>query len=325
MVFGMRTVIYVFLTILLTASFVSAQNNQPEPKNIVKVEADAAKGFSYPYYLYIPDALRDEKAKLQTHNLLVVPNNTGTGSDDFAVHEKNVKQKMMQVGMAFGKLNVPVLMPVFPRPGTDWKIYTHALDRDSLLTEKAEYRRFDLQLAAMIRHARERFAKENVKIDERVLMYGFSASGMFVNRFAFLHPDMVKAVAGGSPGGWAIAPTEKSNGKTLRYPIGTGDFKLVAGRKLDSKKLQKVAFFIFMGDKDENDSVTFGDGYEEEDKNLVFELFGKTPLERWEISRKLYEENKLQAEFKLYPGVAHKVTPEMIGDIQTFFGKFANK
>jgi predicted esterase len=321
----MKTAIYVFLFILLTASFVPAQNNSPESKNIVKVEADAAKGFTYPYYLYIPDALRAEAAKNQAHNLLVAPNNTGALNDDLAAHEKNVKQKMMQMGLAFGKLNVPVLMPVFPRPATDWKIYTHALDRDSMLTEKAEYKRLDLQLAAMIRHARERFAAENIKIDERVLMYGFSASGMFVNRFAFLHPDLVKAVAGGSPGGWAIAPSKEFKGKTLRYPIGTGDLKSVAGRKLDSKNLKKVAFFIFMGDKDENDSVVFGDGYEDEDKNLVFELFGKTPLERWDASRKLYAENRLRAEFKLYPGVAHKVTPEMIGDIQAFFGKFANK
>ena len=321
----MKPVIYVFLTIFLTAGIVFAQGNQPESKNIVKVEADPAKGFAYPYYLYIPAVLQDGKAKNQTHNLLVIPNNTGTGNDDLAVHEKNVKQKMAQVDPAFGKLKVPVLMPVFPRPATDWKIYTQAPDRDSLLTEKAEFKRFDLQLAAMIEHARARFAAENIKTDERVWMYGFSAAGMFVNRFAFLHPDMVKAVASGSPGGWAIAPSEKFNGKALRYPLGTGDFKTVTGKKLDSKNLRKVAFFIFMGEKDDNDSLVFGDGYDEQDKTLAFELFGKTPLERWEISRKLYEENKLPAQFKLYPDTAHKVTPAMIMDVQAFFEKHANK
>ena len=320
----MKPVIYIFLTIFLTAGIVTAQDKAPESKKIVKVEADASKGFAYPYYLFVPDGLRDEKAKNQTHNLLVIPNNTGTVDDDLAVHEKNVKQKMAQVEMAFGKLNVPVLMPVFPRPKTDWKIYTQALDRDALLTEKTEYKRFDLQLTAMIRHARERFAGENIKTDERVLMYGFSAAGMFVNRFAFLHPELVKAVASGSPGGWAIAPSEKFKGKALRYPLGTGDFKTVTGKKLDAKNLQKVAFFIFMGDKDDNDSLTFTDGYEEEDKNLAFELFGKTPLERWEISRRLYEEDKLQAEFKLYPDTAHKVTPAMIIDVQAFFARHAN-
>jgi predicted esterase len=321
----MRNIIYIFLIVLTAASVVSAQNNGSESKNVIKIEADSSKGFAYPYYLYVPGALREEKAKTGTHNLLVVPNNTGTVDDDLGVHEQNVKKKMGQVEMAFGNLNVPVLMPVFPRPKTDWKIYTHALDRDSLLTDKTEYKRFDLQLAAMIRDARERLAKENIKTDERVLMYGYSAAGMFVNRFAFLHPDLVKAVAVGSPGGWAIAPVEKFGGKTLRYPIGTGDFKSVAGKKLDQKALRKVAFFVFLGDKDENDSLVFSDGYEDEDKNLVFEFFGKTPVERWEISRKLYAENKLQAEFKLYPDTAHKVTPAMIADIQAFFEKFANR
>ncbi len=311
----MRTFIICLMLILFSSVFALAQKQS----EIVKVEA--GNGFSYPFYLYIPAAMREETAKTQTFTLLVIPNNTGTTDDDLAVHEANVKQKMSQNGLAFGKLNVPVLMPVFPRPKTDWKIYTHALDRDSLLTDKAEYKRFDLQLAVMIENARERFAKENLKIDTKVLMYGFSAAGMFVNRFAFLHPDKVKAVASGSPGGWAIAPSEKFKGKTLRYPIGTGDLKAVSGKTFDLKALQKVPFFFFMGDEDENDSVIFGDGYETEDKDLVFELFGKTPVERWETSKKLYEESKLQTEFKLYPNTAHKVTFEMIMDIQTFFGK----
>ena len=111
-----------------------------------------------------------------------------------------------------------------------------------------------------------RLKKKNLKFDKRVLINGFSASGMFANRFTFLHPTRVKAAAIGSPGGWAIAPAAEFKGKTLRYPIGTSDFKTVAGEKLDLKNLRKVPLFIFLGDKDENDSVVFGDGYEEEDK-----------------------------------------------------------
>ena len=313
------------LTFILLSFNAFAQETKPKQPESIKIEANTEKGFAYPYYLYIPAAMREETAKNQTFTLLVAPNNTGKIDDDLTVHETDVKRKLMQIGIVFGKLNVPVLIPVFPRPSTDWKIYTHALDRDAMLTDKAEYKRFDLQLAAMIEHARERFKQENLKVEEKVLMYGYSASGMFVNRFAFLHPDKVKAVASGSPGGWAIAPNKKFNGKTLRYPIGTGDFKTVSGKKFDLKALRKVPFFIFLGDKDENDSVVFGDGYEEEDKNLVFELFGKTPVERWEITKKLYGEAKLNAEFKLYPNTAHKVTPEMIGDILVFFGKYLNK
>lgn len=201
----MKNAIYSLSLILLLFTFNFAQKQA----ETIKVEAQADKGFAYPYYLYIPASMREETAKSKLQTLLVIPNNTGTIDDDLAVHEQNVKQKMFQVGFVFGKLNVPVLMPVFPRPKTDWKIYTHAIDRDSLLTDKAEYKRFDLQLAAMIENARQRFAQENIKVDEKVLLYGYSAAGMFVNRFAFLHPDKVKAVASGSPGGWAIAPSAK--------------------------------------------------------------------------------------------------------------------
>ena len=99
-------------------------------------------------------------------------------------------------------------MTVFPRPKKDWRIYTHALDRDSLLTERKEYRRFDQQLIRMIDDARTRLRSDGYRFDKRVLMFGFSASGMFTNRFTFLHPERIKAAAIGSPGGWAMAPID---------------------------------------------------------------------------------------------------------------------
>jgi dienelactone hydrolase len=222
---------------------------------------------------------------------------------------------------AASALRVMVLMPVFPRPKTDWQIYTHALDRDSLTTDKKEYRRFDLQLIAMIDDARARMRRKQLRFDERVLINGFSATGMLANRFTFLHPTRVKAAAIGSPGGWPMAPASEFGGKALRYPIGTSDFKTVTGGKLDLKNLRRVPLFVFMGDQDDNDSVPFRDSYEEEDKSLIFELFGKTPVERWEVSKRLYAENKLNAEFKLYPNVKHTITPEMRGEVRAFLAK----
>lgn len=302
-------------------SAVSAAQTAP-----VKVEANTEKGFSYPYYLYVPAELRSSaEAQKQTHTILVLPNNTGKIDDSLEVHEADVKKRMAQVGQIATLLKVAVMMPVFPRPKTDWQIYTHALDRDSLLTDKKEYARFDVQLIKMIDDARERLAKEKLKFEKKVLINGFSASGMFANRFTFLHPDRVKAAAIGSPGGWAIAPVESYKEKTLRYPIGVGDFKTVSGAKFDLKTLRKVPLFVFLGDKDDNDSVVFGDGYEEADKDLIFELFGKTPVERWEISKSLYEQSKLNAEFKLYPDVNHTVNTQMRDDIRAFLEKHKAK
>lgn len=316
----MKNIISVILLILSSAGFCFAQNKPVDPKDIIKVEADAAKGFAYPYYLYVPPDLRN--AKTQTQTILVIPNNTGKIDDDLSVHEADVKKRILQNGALASQLKTAVMMPVFPRPKTDWQIYTHALDRDALMTGKKEYARFDLQLVAMIDDARARLKKDNLKFDKRVLITGFSASGMFANRFTFLHPDRVKAAAIGSPGGWAIAPAAIYKEKVLRYPIGTNDFKTVTGNRFALKRAQKVPLFIFLGDKDENDSVVFGDSYETEDKDLIFELFGKTPVERWEISKTLYKEAKMNAEFKLYPNVKHTVTAEMRTDILNFLSKY---
>jgi hypothetical protein len=154
-----------------------------------------------------------------------------------------------------------------------------------------------------------------------VLINGFSAQGMFANRFTFLHPDRVKAAVIGSPGGWPIAPIAEFNGRQLRYPIGIADFKTVAGNPLDLKKLRQVPLFIFIGDKDDNDSVPFGDSYDEQDKDLIFELFGKTPVSRWAQSESFYKKAGLNATFRSYPGVAHTVTPAMRDDIRAFLLK----
>lgn len=318
----MKNFVVILSLILLSNFLVAAQENKNPSGEIIRVEAKSEKGFSYPYYLFVPSELRDEKARKQTHTILVLPNNTGKINDSFEFHEADVKKRIGR-NKTFGSLmKTVILTPVFPRPETDWKIYTHALDRDAMLTDKKEFSRFDLQLIAMIDDARTRLKKDKLELDKKVLMMGFSASGMFTNRFAFLHPTRVKAAAIGSPGGWAIAPVASYKEKTLRYPLGVNDFENVSGEKLNLNKLRKVPLFVFLGDKDENDSIIFGDGYEEEDKTLVFEIFGKTPVERWEISKSLYEQAKLNAQFKLYPNVEHTVNAEMQKDIKDFLMKY---
>ncbi|HEX9927407.1 MAG TPA: hypothetical protein VGB02_02560 [Pyrinomonadaceae bacterium] len=321
----MKNVFYFLLFILLAPGISSAQTVGNVSSESVKIEAQPAKGFAYPYYLYVPKSMREEiKDAKKTRTILVLPNNAGKTSDDFAVHEADVKRKIKNNSEIADKLGVALLMPVFPRPQTDWQIYTHALDRDAMTTGKKEFARFDLQLIAMIDDALAKFGKEKLKFDKRVLMLGWSASAMFVNRFTFLHPKRVKAAVVGSPGGWAIAPVASFNEKTLRYPIGTSDFESISGEKLDLNNLRKVPLFMFLGDQDDNDSVIFRDSYEKEDEELIFALFGKTPVERWDDSKKLYQDNKLNAEFRLYPNVKHAVTKEILDDILAFFSKYTD-
>lgn len=318
----MKNIIYILSLILFAVGSSLVPTAAADAPETVKVEAQPASGFAYPYYLYVPKTMRAEAGKnKKNRTLLVIPNNTGKPDDDLSIHEADVKRKIAQNAKVADRLGVAVLMPVFPRSATDWKIYTHALDRDALLTGKKEFVRLDLQLVRMIDDARTRLKKEKLNFERRVLMTGFSASAMFVNRFAFLHPKRVKAAAVGAPGGWAMAPVASFGGKLLPYPIGTGDFETAAGGKFDLKSLRRVALLMFLGEADDNDSVVFRDGYEKTDEDLICALFGKTPVERWRVSEKLYRDNGLNAEFKLYPHVKHTVTKEMLDDILAFLSK----
>jgi dienelactone hydrolase len=286
---------------------------------VVRVGPKSDKGFDYPYYLYVPPELRAARARGAKPTILVVPNNTGKIDDDFSVHDAAARRQAEDMRGLASELKVAVLVPAFPRPKTDWRIYTHALDRDSLLTDRKEYKRFDLQLVRMIDDARARLRGEGLRADRRVLMLGFSAAGMFTNRFAFLHPDRVKAAAAGSPGGWAIAPVETWEGKALRYPVGVADFKAVSGRPLDMKALKRVPLFLFLGGDDTNDSVIYRDSYEKEDEELIFSLFGRTLQARWEFTKTVYGEMLPEATLKLYPKVGHSFSPAIWADIKAFF------
>ncbi|TVR52446.1 MAG: hypothetical protein EA425_04950 [Puniceicoccaceae bacterium] len=289
-----------------------------EPTAVIEVPAAPDRGFHSPYFLWLPDVLAGDAREARAR-LLVIPNNTGAPSDDPAVHESSVRRMLTAHYQPLAEeLGAVLLCPVFPRPASHRHIYTHALDADTFATPKPAFRRLDLQLAAMMDDAAQRLRAIGHRVDPRTLMVGFSASGMFVNRFAFLHPERIRAAAIGAPGGWPLAPVVEWQGRTLPYPVGIADIEALAGDPVDFDLLRGVPFFFFLGTDDENDSVPFDDGYDEHGRDLVFTLFGQTPLDRWDDARHLYAAAGLQATFKAYPGAAHEMTPEMIIDVVAF-------
>jgi len=179
-------------------------DSRHENYEVIKVlPTDSTKEFYWPYYLKIPVW----QHAIST-TLLVEGNNTGFTSDNPVDHDKAAFDQITSgyAGLIAENLSSPLLIPTFPRPHTNWKVYTHALDRDTLITDLPMLKRIDLQMIEMINDARDRLAARNVNVGSKVFMLGFSASGTFVNRFTFLHPELIQAAAIGSPGGWPIAP-----------------------------------------------------------------------------------------------------------------------
>ena len=317
----------VFITILFLSLFCF---NLAYGKTIV-VKANPEKGFHFPYLL------KTSKKTVDANYIVVESNNTGG-------HNKSIKGMTSKAKKSLGwvlgssiskKLNYPMLMPVFPFATKEiekvltnknkYKYYFPQLDSDVLKIDIDKYKRIDLQLIAMIDDARERLLKENnQKINEKVIMVGFSSSSLFSARFTFLHPERVSVAIGGGIGGLLPVPTEKINGIEAIYPIGTYDFENITGTKFNLEEYKKTPQFYYQGTKDKSNPFRRGaDDLTDEEYEIVKKLFvdglpfGDKPVslkvntKMWENSQKYINQIVDNVKFESPKNLDHEITPKM--------------
>lgn len=285
---------------------------------IIKIEANPAEGFNYPYYLRIPVGV--DKNEMQ--HLLAETNNTGTNDTlQFHVNEALLQIKTNSLGASLcPNLKIPFLMPAFPRPHEEWKLYTHALDRDVALIDDGEMKRLDLQLIAMIENARKILEAHEISIKEKVLMNGFSASGTFANRFTLIHPERVAGVACGGINGMTALPIAKLNRKKLKYPLGVFDFETIFDEPFHLTEFKSVPQYYYMGELDNNDAALFDDAYSNKERKIIFNVLGKTMIpNRFNRCEIIYAENQVNSAFKIYPNIGHQTEQTVFFDVYTFF------
>ncbi len=292
--------------------------------DLIRIEADTERGFNFPFFLFVPEGLSGQ----QRHFLYVETNNTGTTSDDPNVHLDKARRLITgsYPNQIARRLHCPLLVPTFPRPRSNWQCYTHALDRDTLEIEGGPLERIDLQLLAMIDFARQLLEANGIHTDERVFMHGFSASAKFCNRFAFLHPTRVKAVACGGVNGLPTLPLSERNGRILPFPIGIADVEKLTGKPYDREAHQRVAQYVYMGYFDRNDTLPSRDAWNEEEASIIRAATAARMMpDRWDITQAVYRVELPCAQCVTYNGVGHAIKDEMIEDIVKFFGANAGE
>jgi hypothetical protein len=282
------------------------------------VEAAPDRGFNSPYLLRLPT----DTARPFTRHLLVEPNNTGETSDDPDFHRRAAEQTAERaIGQFIAqRLNAPLLIPAFPRPKTDWTLYTHLLDRDTMKIRTGPLVRLDLQLLAMADDARARLRARGFALDDKLLLTGFSASGSFVDRFTLLHPERVRAAAAGGLNGMLMLPLQRLQGEALPYPIGLADFRKLTGADFNREAWVKVPQFLYMGATDDNDAVQFSDGYSRAERRKIYRLLGeKSNPDRWNRVQDVYREAGAAVTFKTYAGVGHWTDGPINRELAAFF------
>lgn len=315
-------------------------------ENFKCVQSSPESGFCWNYLLYIPDQIKHAK-------LLVVPNNTGYVTDNYDIHMEQAKNLIKYKSTLAQELGVPMLVPVFPRPESYSEIYTHALDRASLLTDIDTLERLDIQLIKMIDDCKHILSEDHIDVDDKILLSGFSASGDFADRFSFLHPDLVEAVACG--GSDTIVPLKSLRGTELPYPLGVADYYDMTGNKFDLDAVSNMYRFIYKGAQDqggwqttdENVRYTWKDYYEKylrkdlekrkmENMNIpntnsesskididliAYKAFeGRILLDRFYEVQSIYNDlNLINTTFKVYENTEHTITDQIKVDEGTFF------
>jgi len=301
----LRRALWVLGVLVLAGAAVLALWLAPYTLRVERFAAAPEKGYHASFDLYLSPGARRGASQGLPVRLLVQPADSGRTSDDPEVHRREAWWMGFERHGIADELGLVLLVPAFVRPASDWQVDTHALDRDSLTTGDERLARPDLQLLAMIESARAALADRGIASEEKVLLCGFSASGMFANRFTALHPERVLAVAAGSPGGWPIAPVAEVGGERLPYPAGVADLEQLTGRPFDLEAWRAVPQLLYRGSLDDDDSVDFRDGWDEPTAAQIDRLFGAETVARWPVAERLYREAGADARFALVDGVGH--------------------
>ena len=168
--------------------------------------------------------------------------------------------------------------------------------------------------------AEDKLKERNIKIENRYILTGFSATGTFVNRFTLIHPEKVKALVAGGLNGLLMLPIDSLKNEPLRYPIGTADLIQITGRDFLREQFLNTPQFYFMGKLDDNDAVTYDDAFDLEERDQIFRLLGEQMMPtRWEKCIDLYYESKANVVFRTYPNTGHEHPEHVKNDILDFF------
>ena len=305
--------VFTFTYLLSFCFSLRAENVEQEP---ILILANSEAGFEYPYYLLLPKS----SSSLEKNYLIVETNNSGVQSD-FSTHIENTRKEILGKGpgpMVAHDLNMPLLLPVFPRSKDSVLVYTHALDRDSMLMKNDQRQRLDLQLLHMVKDARKQLASLNIIVEKKFVMVGFSASGTFSNRFAILHPSSLLAVSSGAVNSIPMLPIASIENTKLIYPIGIADIEEITGNQFDRDGWNSLAQMIYMGAADDNDTLKFSDAFSDDERKIVYEVIGKDMAKRWSKAQSIYLDQKANTTLITYGQIGHWTNGRIRNDMVNF-------
>lgn len=199
------------------------------------LNADDSKGINIPSIIAIP---LSEKISNQ---LVVEANNLESNNLE------EIIEQGAETGIRLARLTSeypsPIVIPLIP----SYKDYPYLqqLSKEcfNISSDDKNYR-MDEQVVKIIEYAKILIEKETgLIVNDKIFLNGYSSSGVFAQRFALLHPDIVETACIGGASGSIPIPTEN-----LSYPIGIADYKILTGKEFDYESYSKIQFRYYVGE-----------------------------------------------------------------------------
>ncbi|MCA1758845.1 MAG: hypothetical protein LC658_03665, partial [Bacteroidales bacterium] len=103
------------------------------------------------------------------------------------------------------------------------------------------------------------------------------------------------------------------------------DFQNLFGKPFNAEAFKNTPQFLFMGELDDNEAIPYEDGYDLDERELVFKLLDEEMQPaRWQKCREIYEKENVNATIKTYPEFGHEQPEKIKNDIVAFFKKQLN-
>lgn len=309
-------------TPLSTLTITPAQTITPnEYKNFgVLLQHYQNEYIKYVWFSYVPKSVRFYRENEPVNILIVCANATMSDNYDDAI--SSMKDCIQGREEWAEKFSFVLLTPVIPR-NSPIPIYAVAFDKRVFTEVDPFFQRPDLEVIKMIDKMKNDLDEGNIKANDKIFIEGFSAGGMFAQRFTLLHPEIVKAIAAGQCGGALTMPIEEFRNYKMDWPLGISDFKEITGESFNLDAYKEVSQYIYIGSNDnQNSTVGYGNEIWTNTQVNILNLFGKTDPNR--LKNQVEYANSLGFEkifFKLYPNYKHNYYDDQISDIFNFFAE----
>ena len=306
----------------ITANF--SKNIYPYSGSIILHERSNSE--EYTWFSFVPDDLR----RSSTYYILLAAEG---GNTDYEATIQNVRglttlfhqiqslSNLIYIGVAIprgeGQGEYAVAMPA--------SVFSDVIDK--------KFYRPDLKVSAIIEDFTGELESYGIRIHDKVLMWGFSNMAMFAQRYCFLHPEKVKAVAIGQAGGALTMGMDTYSNNELDWPVGTNNFSILTSVDFNVNAYNSIPKFIFIGEEDTGPyqstvySPVFGwntEIFTVEQCQILYDIADTDPI-RVQNQSVIMNNNGDNITFKMYPGIGHEFSWQMRYDAGVFFTNIINE